>query len=142
MSEAKNGDTVKIHYTGKLENGEVFDSSRDREPLEFKLGEGSVIPGFEKGIAGMAEGESKDITIPPEEAYGAKNDQLVFDLERSKLPDNITPAVGMQMQMTQPGGQPVNVVITGLTEEMITIDANHPLADKTLYFNVELMEIS
>ena len=142
MSQAKEGDTVKIHYTGKLENGETFDSSKDREPLQFKMGGGQVIPGFEKGIAGMEVGESKDITIPPEEAYGAKNEELVFEIERSKLPDHITPEVGMPLQMTQENGQPVNVVITALTGETITIDANHPLADKTLHFNIDLVEIS
>ena len=142
MSQAKEGDTVKIHYTGKLENGEVFDSSKDREPLQFKIGGGQVIPGFEKGIAGMEVGESKDITIPPEDAYGAKNEQLLFEIERNKLPDHITPDVGMPLQMTQENGQPINVVITALTDETITIDANHPLADKTLRFNVELVEIS
>ena len=142
MGQAKEGDTVKIHYTGKLENGEVFDSSKDREPLQFKMGGGQVIPGFEKGIAGMEVGESKDITIPPEEAYGAKNEQLVLEIERNNLPDHITPDVGMPLQMTQQNGQPVNVVITALTDETITIDANHPLADKTLHFNIELVEIS
>ncbi len=142
QAQAKEGDTVKIHYTGKLENGEVFDSSKDREPLQFKMGEGQVIPGFEKGIAGMEVGDSKDITIPPEEAYGAKNEQLVFEIERSKLPDHITPELGMQLQMTQENGQPVNVVISALTDDTITIDANHPLADKTLHFDVELVDIS
>jgi len=142
MGQAKEGDTVKIHYTGKLENGEVFDSSRDREPMQFKMGGGEVISGFEKGIAGMQVGESKDITIPPEEAYGAKNEQLIFEIERNKLPDQITPEVGMPLQMTQKNGQPVNVVITALTDDTITINANHPLADETLHFNVELVEIS
>ncbi len=142
MSQAKQGDTVKIHYTGKLENGEIFDSSKNREPLEFKMGEGKVIPGFEKGVAGMEVGESKNITIPPEEAYGTKNQELVFELERNKLPDHIKPEVGMQLQMTQANGQPVNVIITALTNDTITIDANHPLADKTLYFDVELVDIS
>ncbi|MCF8130679.1 MAG: peptidylprolyl isomerase [Deltaproteobacteria bacterium] len=142
MSQAKEGDTVKIHYTGKLENGETFDSSKDREPLQFKMGGGQVIPGFEKGIDGMEVGQSKDITIPPEEAYGAKNEELVFEIERNKLPDHITPDVGMPLQMTQENGQPVNVVITALTDETITIDANHPLADKTLNFSIELVEIS
>jgi peptidylprolyl isomerase len=142
MGQAKEGDTVKIHYTGKLENGEVFDSSRDREPMQFKMGGGEVIPGFEKGIAGMEVGESKDITIPPEEAYGAKNEQLIFEIERNKLPDQITPEVGMPLQMTQENGQPVNVIITALTDDTITINANHPLADEILHFNVELVEIS
>ena len=142
MRQAKQGDTVKIHYTGKFENGEIFDSSKDREPLEFTMGERKVIPGFEKGIAGMEVGESKNLTIPPEEAYGTKNQELVIELERNKLPEHIKPEVGMQLQMTQTSGQPVNVVITSLTDDTITIDANHPLAEQTLYFDVELVDIS
>jgi len=142
MGHAKSGDTVKVHYTGKLEDGKVFDSSENREPLEFVIGEGNVIPGFEKGIAGMALGESKTITIPPEEAYGTRHEEFVVNVERNEFPENITPAIGLQLQMTQPNGESINVIITDLTEDTVTLDANHLLAGHTLIFDVELVEIS
>ncbi len=142
MSKAKDGDTVKVHYTGKLENGEVFDTSDNREPLEFVIGEGNVIPGFEKGIAGMDVGESRSITIPPEEAYGTRQEEFVVKVERGEFPENITPAVGLQLQMMQPNGESINVIVTDLTEDIVTIDANHLLAGQTLFFDVELVESS
>jgi len=142
MSQAKNGDTVKIHYTGTLENGEEFDSSKDREPLEFVLGEGNVIPGFENGVIGMEEGNSKNTTIPPEEAYGLKNDTLIVDVNRSEFPENITPSVGLKLQMMQQNGNPINVIVTALDDNNVTLDANHPLAGQTLIFDINLVEIS
>ncbi len=142
MSQAKNGDTVKIHYTGTLENGEEFDSSKDHEPLEFVLGEGNVIPGFENGVIGMEEGDSKNITIPPEEAYGIINNELIVGVTRSEFPENITPSVGLQLQMMQQNGNPINVIVTALDDNNVTLDANHPLAGKTLIFDIKLVEIS
>ena len=142
MSKVKDGDTVKVHYTGKLEDGEVFDTSREQEPFEFTVGNEAVIPGFEKGVVGMEVGDTKAIEIPPEEAYGAKQDQLVVEVNKSEFPDDITPAIGQRLQIRQQDGNPIIVTITDLTEDIITLDANHPLAGYTLFFDVELVEIT
>ncbi|HDM10347.1 MAG: peptidylprolyl isomerase [Deltaproteobacteria bacterium] len=141
MIEAKSGDTVKVHYTGKLEDGTVFDSSRDRAPLEFTLGDGEVIEGFEKGIVGMAVGTTKTLSIPPEEAYGQRREDLVLFVNKSEFPEHINPSVGQQLQVRQPNGAIIDLVITEMNEDTITLDANHPLAGQTLIFDVELMEI-
>ena len=142
MSQVKNGDTVKVHYTGKLENGKVFDTSEDRQPREFTLGSGKIIPGFEKGIIGMEVGEAKTITVPPEEAYGPRRNELIVDVEKTDLPENITPAIGKQLQIRQKDGNPIKVTITDMNEDTVTLDANHPLAGNTLFFDVELVEIA
>lgn len=142
MSKAKDGDTVKVHYTGKLDNGDVFDTSREREPFEFKLGDQAVIPGFEKGVVGMAVGDAKTIEISPEDAYGAKKEDLVVEVEKSELPEDITPSVGQRLQIRQEDGNPIVVTITEMDEDNITLDANHPLAGYTLFFDVELVEIT
>lgn len=142
MSKAKDGDQVKVHYTGQLENGDVFDSSRQRDPLEFVIGSGNVLPGFENGIIDMEVGDSKRITISPEEGYGEKREELVVTVMRNEFPDHIAPAVGQQLQIKQEKGDILNVNITALDEESITLDANHPLAGHTLLFEVELMEIA
>ena len=142
MSKAKDGDKVKVHYTGQLENGDVFDSSKQRDPLEFVIGSGNVLPGFENGIIDMEVGDSKRITISPEEGYGEKREELVVTVMRNEFPDHITPAVGQQLQIKQEKGDILNVNITALDEESITLDANHPLAGHTLLFEVELMEIA
>jgi peptidylprolyl isomerase len=141
MSKVKDGDTVKLHYTGKLENGDVFDSSREKEPFEFTVGNKAVIPGFEKGVVGMGVGDTKTIEIPPEQAYGAKRDELVVVVNKSDFPEDITPSVGQRLQIKQQDGNPVIVTITDLTEDSITLDANHPLAGFTLVFDVEIVEI-
>jgi peptidylprolyl isomerase len=142
MSKVKDGDTVKVHYTGKLENGDVFDSSREQEPFEFTVGNKAVIPGFEKGVLGMEVGDTKTIEIPPEEAYGEKQEQLVVEVKKSEFPEDITPTVGQRLQIKQGDGNPIVVTITDLTEESITLDANHPLAGYTLFFDVELVDIA
>ncbi|MGD8983010.1 MAG: peptidylprolyl isomerase [Desulfobacteraceae bacterium] len=142
MSKVKDGDTVKVHYTGKLENGDVFDSSREREPFEFTVGNKAVIPGFEKGVIGMGVGDTKTIEILPEEAYGAKQDELVVEVQKTELPDDITPTIGQRLQIKQQDGNPIVVTITDLTEDSITLDANHPLAGYTLFFDVELVDIT
>jgi peptidylprolyl isomerase len=139
---AKEGDTVKVHYTGKLEDGTIFDSSREREPFELTIGSGMTIPGFENGIVGMAVGDTTTITIPPEEAYGPRRDELVTTISRDQIPPNITPEVGQQLQMQHPNGSIINVTITDVRPDSVTFDANHPLAGKTLIFEIELMEIS
>ncbi len=142
MSKVKDGDTVKVHYTGKLENGDVFDSSREKEPFEFTVGDKAVIPGFEKGVLGMEVGDSKTIEIPPEEAYGEKQDELVVEVKKSEFPEDITPTIGQRLQIKQGDGNPIVVTITDLTEESITLDANHPLAGYTLFFDVEVLDIT
>ncbi len=138
----ENGQKVKIHYTGTLDDGNQFDSSAGRDPLEFEMGAGMVIPGFETGVKDMAVGEKKTIHIPAAEAYGEKRDEMVMEFERAQLPEDLEPAVGMGLQMQGPQGQPVPVQITAVAEETITIDANHPLAGKDLNFELELVEIA
>ena len=137
----ENGQKVKIHYTGTLDDGNLFDSSAGRDPLEFEMGAGMVIPGFEKGVADMATGEKKTIHIPADEAYGEKREEMVMEFDRAQLPEELDPAVGMDLQMQGPQGQPIPVQIIAVAEETITIDANHPLAGQNLTFELELVEI-
>ncbi|MDR9418787.1 peptidylprolyl isomerase [Gracilimonas sp.] len=141
MSKVKDGDTVKVHYTGKLEDGSVFDSSVERDPLEITLGEGKLIPGFEKAVVGLEVGDKTTASIESADAYGERRDDLELSIERSQLPQDIEPQVGMQLQLNQPNGQPVPVQITEVEEENIKIDANHPLAGKDLTFDIELVDI-
>ncbi|MCK5242342.1 peptidylprolyl isomerase [bacterium] len=141
MAPVKEGDTVKIHYTGKLENSEVFDSSRDREPLEFKLGAGGLIPGFETAVMGMHPTDTKTVTIPSDQAYGPKMDQLIFEVERTQLPHDLEPQAGMQLAVTSPDGKQVPVWILEVMEKTVKLDGNHPLAGKDLIFDLELVEI-
>ncbi len=137
----EDGKKVKIHYTGTLDDGNQFDSSAGGEPLEFEMGAGNVIPGFETGVKDMAVGEKKNIHIPVEEAYGEKREDMVMDFERSQLPEGLEPEVGMGLQMQGPQGQPLPVQIVAVAEENITIDANHPLAGQNLNFELELVEV-
>jgi len=137
----ENGQKVKIHYTGTLDDGTKFDSSAGRDPLEFEMGAGMVIPGFEKGVADMDVGEKKSINIPAAEAYGEKREDLVMQFERSQLPEDLTPEVGMMLQMQGPEGQPVPVTVTAVEEAAITIDANHQLAGQDLNFELELVSV-
>ena len=138
----ENGQKVKIHYTGTLDDGNQFDSSVGRAPLEFEMGAGMVIPGFENGVKDMAVGEKKTIHIPAAEAYGERREELVMQFERTQLPEGLDPQVGMGLQMQGPQGQPVHVIITAVEEASITIDANHQLAGKNLNFELELIEVS
>jgi len=142
MTQAKTGDSVKVHYTGKLQEGDVFDSSEGREPLEFRIGDGKVIPGFEQGVVGMEVGEKKNISISPEEGYGIRNEELVAVIEKTLLPSDVDTSVGQQLQVKQQDGNVIQLVVTAETEENVTLDANHPLAGKTLLFDVELVEIA
>lgn len=137
----ENGQKVKIHYTGTLDDGNKFDSSEGRDPLEFEMGAGMVIPGFETGVQDMAVGEKKAIHIPAAEAYGEKRDEMVMEFEKSQLPEDLEPEVGMGLQMQGPEGQPIPVQVTAVAETTITIDANHPLAGQNLNFELELVEI-
>jgi peptidylprolyl isomerase len=149
MTQAKKGDKVKVHYTGKLESGEVFDSSECGEsecgcesgPLEFTIGQGEVIPGFEQAVTGMIPGESKTIIIPVEEAYGTRNEELVQVVERSNVPQEVTPEVGTWLEVTAENGKQFPVVITEVTDSHVTLDANHPLAGRELTFDIRLEEI-
>jgi peptidylprolyl isomerase len=142
LSKAKNGDTVKVHYTGKLNDGSVFDSSENREPLEFQLGSGQLIPGFEKAVTGMTVGDSTTVTIPAKEAYGEVNEELILNVEKDRLPADIQPEIGMQLQVQQPNGEPVPVVISDVTDDLVILDANHPLAGKELIFDIEVVDIA
>ncbi len=141
MPQAKAGDRVKIHYTGTLADGSVFDSSSGRDPLEFTLGSGQVIVGFEEAVLGMSQGDSKKVTIPADRAYGQRNEEMVIRAARNQIPPDIDPEVGQQLQMTGPAGEVVIVRVTEVTEDVVVLDANPPLAGKDLTFDIELVEI-
>lgn len=142
MSVAKEGNTVKVHYTGTLRDGTVFDSSKGREPLEFTLGEQRVIPGFESAVVGMNPGEKKTTTIPADEAYGPHREEMLLEVQRDQFPENISPEVGLQLQMTTQDGRQVPVKVMGVDEAKIRLDANHPLAGEDLTFELELVEVA
>jgi peptidylprolyl isomerase len=141
MPQAKKGDTVKVHYTGKLVDGTVFDSSRGGEPLQFTIGEGQVIPGFEEAVTGMSPEESRTTEIPVDKAYGHHHQEMVMEIPRNQVPADIEPEVGQRLQVGTPSGQPVVVTIVDVSEASITLDANPPLAGKDLVFDIELVEI-
>jgi peptidylprolyl isomerase len=141
MTQAKLGDTVKVHYTGRLDDGTVFDSSTEREPLEFTLGEGSIIPGFESAVLGMAIGDAKTTLIPVDQAYGPHRDEMVVVIDRAQMPAEMQPEIGQQLQIQQPSGEVVPVIVTEVSEDEVTLDANHPLAGEELTFEIELVEI-
>jgi peptidylprolyl isomerase len=142
MGKAKNGDTVKVHYTGRFDDGTVFDSSaKGGGPLEFTIGEAHVISGFEEAVTGMVAGDSKTVSIAPDEAYGPHHGELVFKVEPGDLPPNIDPEVGQQLQFQRPDGQVVALTVTDVSDATVTLDANHPLAGKELIFDLELIEI-
>ena len=138
----ENGQKVKIHYTGTLDDGSQFDSSVGRDPLEFEMGAGMVIPGFEDGVRDMEEGEKKTIHIPAKEAYGEHREDMVMEFPRTHLPEGVEPQVGMQLQLQGPQGQAIPAKIIALTEENLTLDANHPLAGQDLNFELELISKS
>ncbi|TFV94787.1 peptidylprolyl isomerase [Algoriphagus kandeliae] len=142
MMQAKKGDAVQVHYTGKLEDGSVFDSSVNRQPLGFTLGDGNMIKGFDEAVHGMAIGDKKTVTIPAAEAYGERRDDMMIDVPRAQVPANINPEVGMQLTLQGGNGQPMPVVVTFVDEEKITLDANHQLAGKDLIFEIELVTIA
>lgn len=141
MAEAKNGDTVRIHYTGKLDDGTEFDSSAGRDPLEFTLGDGDIIPGFEAAVVGMSAGDNKTVEIASNDAYGPRHEEGVQEVERSVIPDEIELKVGAQLQATGPDGNPLMMIVTDLNDSHVTLDANHPLAGHDLTFDIELVEI-
>lgn len=142
MAQAKQGDKVKVHYTGKLDDGTIFDSSAGRDPLEFTLGSGQIIPGFDAGVTGMSVGESKTVNIPSVEAYGPHHEEMVITVGRDEFPPEVTPTIGDQLQMRHETGQVVMVTIAEISDENVTLDANHPLAGKDLTFEIELVEVA
>ena len=141
MDKAKADDTVKVHYTGKFEDGTVFDSSEGRDPLEFTLGKKMVIPGFEAATMGMSPGEKTTVNIPAEEAYGHHREDMVMEVARSNMPPEIQPEVGQVLQIGQSQDQMLQVMVAQVTEESVVLDANHPLAGMDLVFEIELLEI-
>ena len=141
MSKVKATDKVRVHYTGKLSNGQVFDSSREREPLEVQLGEGRLIQGFEKGLVDMEVNEKKTITIPKEEAYGEVREELFQSIKNEDIPDTIKPEVGMGLMAKNPDGSEQPLRVAEVNDDHIVIDANHPLAGHDLTFDLELVEI-
>jgi FKBP-type peptidyl-prolyl cis-trans isomerase 2 len=141
MSQVKENDTVRVHYTGKLSNGQVFDSSLEREPLEISLGQGNLIPGFEKGVVNMKVNEKKTVNIPFAEAYGDIQKELFHEVKKDELPQDMTPEVGMGLASKNPDGTEVQFRVAEVHDEHIIIDANHPLAGQDLIFDLELVEI-
>lgn len=142
MAQAKQGDLVKVHYTGTLDDGSMFDSSADREPLQFVIGEGMLIPAFEQAIVGMLPGEERSVHIPADEAYGPYMDELILEVDKNQIPPYLSPEEGMQLQITQDDGSSTVVKVVRLTDEKVYLDANHPLAGKDLNFSIELVDIS
>jgi peptidylprolyl isomerase len=142
MTQAKNGDTVKIHYTGKLQDGTVFDSSSNREPLQFNIGSGQVIPGFEEAVTGMKVGEKKTALIPCDKAYGQKDPGMIMVVDRRHVPADIRPEVGQRLELGSPSGELLAVTVIEVNEENITLDANPPLAGEDLAFEIELVQIA
>ncbi len=141
MQQVKKGDKVKIHYHGRLHDGSTFDSSAGREPLEFEVGSGMVIAGFDAGVTGMSIGEKKTIDIPFMEAYGPVQEDMIVEFSKSNFPADLVPEIGMQLNMSNQSGQQFPVVIVEIKEEAVVLDANHPLAGKDLIFDLELVEI-
>ncbi|HEV7922654.1 MAG TPA: peptidylprolyl isomerase [Thermoanaerobaculia bacterium] len=141
MQQAKRGDTVQVHYTGKLEDGTVFDSSGGGNALSFTIGAGEVIPGFEHAVVGMQQGDRKTETIAADRAYGAHREELIFTVSRNDVPQGMELAVGDILQVGFPGGETGSVQVAELSDRTVTLDANHPLAGKTLIFDLELVGI-
>ena len=141
MQQAQQGDKVKVHYQGTLRTGETFDSSEGREPLEFTVGSGQVIKGFDEGVKGMAVGEKRRVEISVQDAYGEKSQELIIEFPKTQFPPEMTPEVGQQLMMSNGGGQSFPVTIKEVKEDSVLLDANHPLAGQDLIFNIELVEI-
>lgn len=142
MQQVKSGDTIQVHYHGKLTDGSTFDSSEGRNPLEFEVGSGMVIPGFDNGVTGMTIGEKKTIVIPADQAYGPRADEMIMEFPKTQFPPDLTPEVGMQLNMSNGSGQQFPVRIVEVKEEVVVLDANHPLAGETLHFDLELVAIT
>lgn len=139
---AEDGDRVKVHYTGTLDDGTVFDSSRERDPLEFELGAEEVIPGFENAVRGLEVGESVEVRLPPEDAYGHRNEELMVDVARTDLPDGLDPEVGQTLEVRTDDDEPMAAWVAEVGDDAITVDLNHPLAGRELNFEVELVDVA
>ena len=137
----REGNTIRVHYTGKLENGEVFASSESGDPLEMRVGSGQVIPGFEQGVIGMELGEKRTIKLSPQEAFGPKRDDLIVEVNKGDFPENLDPTIGQNLQLKSPDGQMMNVRVADIKAEKVTLDANHPLAGEPVEFDLQLVEI-
>ena len=143
MAAVQSGDNVKVHYTGKFDDGEVFDTSEGSEPLAFTVGAGQVIPGFDQALLGMQVGETKNVVIPAGEAYGEREEGLIQTIRREQFRlGDAEPVVGMALEMRTPDGHGIPMVITDVTETSVTLDANHPLAGETLHFDLQLAEVA
>jgi len=142
MASVKSGNKVRVHYTGRLDDGTVFDSSEGREPLEFTVGAGEVIKGFEEAVEGMEVGEAREARVVADEAYGERRDDLMLDLPKEQVPDGLDVAPGMRLELRQPDGQAVPVTVADVGDESVKLDANHPLAGQDLNFELELVEIA
>lgn len=141
MAKAKPGDTVRVHYVGKLEDGTEFDSSRERDPLQFTIGEQQVIPGFEEAVVGMEPGQKKIHVVGPEKGYGERREDLMLEVDRKHLPQDLEPEVGVALEVKTPDGRSADVRIARVGEKKVTLDVNHPLAGQTLVFDIELVGI-
>jgi len=141
MAEAKLGDTVKIHFTGKLQDETVIETSKDRDPLEFKIGDGNVIPGLEQGVIGMAAGDKKTIAVSPQEGFGQQQEDLVVDLKKSEFPEDVEFAVGAYLNIETSDSKEFKAKVVEIKKDTVTLDANHPLAGITINYDVELIEI-
>lgn len=141
MQQVQNGDVVRVHYTGKLVNGEQFDSSANREPLEFTVGAGQMIKGFDAAMPGMTVGEKKTINIAPEDGYGPKSDEAIIEFPKENVPADMVLEPGMTLTLSNQMGQPVPVIVVGMTDDVIVLDANHFLAGQELVFDIELVAI-
>ena len=141
MQQVKNGDKVKVHYHGRLTSGETFDSSEGREPLEFEVGSGMVIKGFDDGVTGMSIGEKKTVSIPFNEAYGPRNPEMVIEFPKDRFPQDMEIEIGMPLAMSGGNGEQFQVVVTEIKDDSVMLDANHPLAGQDLVFDIELVEI-
>jgi FKBP-type peptidyl-prolyl cis-trans isomerase 2 len=141
MQQAQNGDKVKVHYHGKLKSGETFDSSNGKEPLEFTVGSGQVIKGFDDGVKGMQVGDKRTLEINVEDAYGEKSQDMIIEFPKEQFPEDMNPEIGQQLMMSNGSGQTFPVTVTEVREESVLLDANHPLAGQDLVFDIELVEI-
>lgn len=141
MAQARQGDTVRVHYTGRLDDGSVFDSSQGADPLTFTIGSGQIITGFEDAVLGMNPGETRTTEIPSDRAYGARDEEMLLEVERENLPDGLDPKMGDWLQLSFPDGQQASVRVVEMSSDKVTLDANHPLAGKDLTFEISLVEI-
>ncbi len=141
MEGIREGDVVQVHYTGKLRSGEVFDSSQGQEPLQLKIGEGKIIPGFERALIGMQAGEKKTFNLAPEQAFGERKDELVHTIERQQVPPDLKLEVGMQLALEGKGQDPIPAQVVDLSESTVTLDTNHPLAGKAITFEIDVVEV-